>query len=95
MWRSDDPDTDREAVKTIAKLAVDFADVNELPPAVVYGEGPTDPNGLIPLLTAVFHLGRACGARGVYAEITDQEAMLPEPRLGRPISLRLRKMAVH
>lgn len=64
-WRSDDPAQDEETLKRLARLAVDFADVNELGPDVLFGEGPDDPAGLIPLLREVFFLGRACGARAV------------------------------
>lgn len=91
MWRSNDPDEDREALKAIARLAVDFADVNGIPAEVLYGEGPTDGAGLIPLLTEVFFLGRACGARAVITTVTETE--LPEPRLGMPMRLGLRKLS--
>jgi hypothetical protein len=69
-WRSDDPAQDEVTLKRLAKLAVDFADVNGLGPDVLYGEGPDDPSGLVPLLREVFFLGRACGARAV-AHVVD------------------------
>lgn len=62
-WRSDDPAQDEATIKRLARLAVDFADVNGLGPGVLYGEGPDDPAGLVPLLREAFFLGRACGAR--------------------------------
>lgn len=65
MWRSDDPGADAVTVRRIARLAVDWADQNGLEPALVFGDGPFDPNGLIGLLSEVFFLGRACGARAV------------------------------
>lgn len=65
MWRSDDPTVDAGTIKRLSRLAVKFADANALPAWVVYGENESDPAGLIRLLTEVFFVGRACGARAV------------------------------
>jgi hypothetical protein len=66
-WRSDDPEQDEETIKRLAKLAVDFADVNGLGPDVLHGAGPADPASLIGVIREAFFVGRAAGARAVAA----------------------------
>ena len=81
MWRSDDPEQDEATIKRLARLAVDFAEVNELPPDVLYGNGPADPTSLVGLVREAFFIGRAAGARAI-AAIASDEPIPDEPVRG-------------
>ena len=68
QWRSHDPERDGEVVKDLARHIANLAERNKLPDKVVGSESVArvDPDKRIADLVAhAFHLGRACGARGV------------------------------